>query len=179
MIEQSVPLQERVRSLQAAGHPNALEFVAAKRIADVAHESTSGNWWEDWRRQRPNPWYSQTEEGLIVVRGHGGRQVFDTLMTPWGELHTVGSRSGIIFDQEKFLEEVTLEPFGTPPPSVVSFSAHFGEYYGVKSVGGLTLPRASLRERPNNYFKTGDSWKALQDTYNSVVPPREAPRTRR
>lgn len=129
-----------------------------------AGEVSRDIWFEDRRKETVNPFYCQTNDGIMLELYYG---IFGSIYTPWGKWGCFGSGAG---DADVLVGDV-LSEFGAVLFSPVRCN-HWGEsgpVYRLTKIGSIILPESSLKLDLKEYFDYETAmriWSEMTERYN-------------
>jgi hypothetical protein len=165
-------VDEHNAKVKAAAPPPVLPedplklYTAARRIADIAIEV----WGEakafliDQRKEKVNPFYNQTANGLFIEQYYG---IPGAIWTPWGKWDCWGSGSGTDELMEKFLSRIGKVEVAVPVRHTEMGT--IGPIYAVLQVGDVVLPKPETRD-PLSYIEYEEAnrlWAEVETAYRA------------
>lgn len=134
-------------------------YQTARNIADyILSLKTKELWMQDWRKEAPNPFNSQTQQGLFLEMYYG---LPNRLWTPWGEWNFGGSGSGYWeVTHPKILQRLGAVEY---QPLRHTKSREHGPVYALHEFDGVSLPEPIERQRNQylDYEVAKKAWEAL------------------
>ncbi len=131
-------------------------------LAEEAEEDI----WMALRKNRPNPFYNQTAEGLVLELYYG---LPNTLWTPWGKYRIGGSGSG---NWEPTVESALprLGAICLRGERYSSSEGVIGPYYTLSRVDDFDLPEAALKSHGDytGYEETNKRWAEACQRFGRV-----------
>lgn len=134
LIKDALPVLRAARLL----HKIAYEFACPDSTGLPGEKP----WLQDNFKNSVNPFYNQTQRGMVfeVYYGQPGK-----IWTPFGEWNCWGSGAGR-FPMEKFLARFQHELLGA---EIQNHMGCYGPYYIVRQVGDVELPRYEAAKADN------------------------------
>lgn len=136
-------------------------FNAAQRVGDMVFEYVDQDprtRLEDWRDHDVNPYFYQTDGGLLLKIYYS---LPNSVCTPWGEYKFGGSGSF----PENHLRDLLARLEATEAiPKETSSMGQFGPFYAIHRVGDIQLSEPRLREERDfvDYKKAKSAWTDMK-----------------